>query len=100
MGRGLLRWQVALWLLLWTAGVLAVWVTVRVALDPDVKDEDIQECIGEGIIPPEECEAMLQELQGEPFVAGVPLLVIVWFAGLLLFSVVWLARRHPPANEL
>jgi hypothetical protein len=100
MGRGLLRWQVGLMLLLWTAAVLAVWVTVRVALDPDVRDEDIQECIGEGIIPPDECEEMLRELEGEPFVAGVPLLVIVWLAGVLVFSVLWLARRQRPANSL
>jgi hypothetical protein len=98
MRAGLLRWQVVLTLLFWTAGVLALWIIVRLALSPDVTDEDIRECMGEGLIPPEECEEALQGLEGEPVVAGVPLLVLVWLAGLLLFSLVWVARRERPAN--
>jgi hypothetical protein len=100
MRTGLLRGRVALVLLLWTAGVLAAWVLVRVALNPDVTEDDVQECIGEAFLPPDECEEMLRELEGEPVVTGVPLLVVVWFAGLLLFSLVWLARRQRPVDSL
>lgn len=85
--------------LIWTAGILAIWSLARVSLDSGVTDADIQECAGEGFIPADECEETLRELEDEDAVIAVPLLLVLWFAGLLLLSLVWLATRQKPTNS-
>jgi hypothetical protein len=95
----LLPWRKIAWVvLIWTAGMLAIWGIAQVVLNPGVTDEDIQECLAEGFIPPNECEETLQDLEDEQVVIGIPLLVILWFVGLLLLSLMWSMLRQKPTD--
>jgi hypothetical protein len=95
-----LPWRKTTWVLLfWTAGIIAIWGIVELSLNPGVSQEDIQECLEEGFIPPEECEETLRELEDEDAVIGIPLLVIFWFAGLLLLGLVWFGTRQSPTRS-
>jgi hypothetical protein len=85
-------------LLIWTAGVSAVWLSAGVLLNVGVDEADIQECAAEGFIPPEECEHALEMLEADdpaPITVGVPL--IVWFAGSLL--IIWAMTRLKSADS-
>jgi hypothetical protein len=85
-------------LLVWTAGVAAVWVIAELALNPGVSDEDIQECMEEGFIPPDECEETLERLEaGEEAVIGVGAAFVVWFVGFVVLLLAMTRRR--PANS-
>jgi hypothetical protein len=85
-------------LLVWTAGVAAVWVIAELALNPGVSQEDIQECMEEGFIPPEECEEALENLEaGDEAVIGSGGAFVVWFVGFLVLLLVM--TRPRPADS-
>jgi hypothetical protein len=78
-------------LLVWSVGIVAVWLIAGEVLNPGVSDEDIRECVEEGIFPPRECEEVLEDLESEePEPIGVGVVLVVWAVGLLLL---WLLTR-------
>lgn len=91
-------WKLALVMLLWTTGLFAIWGLAQVILDPGLDEDDLRECMEEGFIPPAECEETLQELEDDQVLVGLPLLTVLWFAGLLLLSLVWLGFRQKPTG--
>jgi hypothetical protein len=92
-----LRQPATMWVLLvWTVGVIAVWLVADWVLNPGVSEEDVQECAAEGFIPPTECRETLEALQAtqEP-VLGIGVTVGVWVAGVVLL--LWVMSRPRPA---
>jgi hypothetical protein len=86
--------------LIWTVGIIVIWGVAQIVLNPGVTRDDIQECVAEGIFPPDECEETLQALEDEDEpVVGIPLLLILWLAGLLLLSLVWMTGPKPPDSS-
>jgi hypothetical protein len=82
----------------WTAGILAVWFIAGAVLNPGVGEEDIQECVAEGFLPPEECEEALEELEADdPAPISVLIPVLIWFGGSLLL--LWVLSRPKAANS-
>lgn len=97
---GLLERKALLGAFIWTAGIFAIWGLAQLVLNPGVTQEDIRECRAEGIFPPDECADALQALEDEDEpVVGIPLLLILWLAGLLLLGVVWLAEPKPADSD-
>jgi hypothetical protein len=92
------NWSTRVWVLLvWTAGLIAVWVVANAVLDPGVTDEDVQECLREGFIPPEECEETLEALEDEEEpVLGIGASFLVWLVGCFLL---WLVTRPPQVDD-
>jgi uncharacterized protein YggT (Ycf19 family) len=83
-------------LLVWTVGLLAVWLIARDVLNAGVSDDAIQECVEEGFIPPSECENALEDLESDDRqVLSVGLIVLVWAVGLPLL---WVMTR-PTTSE-
>jgi hypothetical protein len=92
-----LREPATLWVLVvWTAGVVAVWLVADWVFNPGVSDEDVEECAAEGFIPPDECRETLEALDAsqEP-VLGVGVTAGVWLAGVVVL--LWLMSRPRPA---
>ena len=87
------RWIV---LLVWTVGLLVIWLIAAEVLNPGVTEEDIRECVEEGFIPPAECEEALERLESDdPAVLSVGLVFLVWAVGLLLL---WVMTRPTAAR--
>jgi hypothetical protein len=86
-------------LLSWTV-VFAVLIIAGAFLDPGVTEEEIEECMRERFIPPEQCEETL-ESEDEGIGIGVTRLFLLWLAGFLVLGVVWLLTRprHRPAHR-
>jgi hypothetical protein len=88
-------WRKMTWvLLIWTV-VFAVLIIAGALLDPGVSEEEIEECMREGFIPPEECEETL-EAEDEGIGFGVAPLFLLWLAGFLVLGAVWLLTRPRP----
>lgn len=87
-----------MWVLaVWTGGIVVVWIVAGVVLNPGVGEEDIQECVMEGFLPPEECEEALEELEADdPAPISVLIPVLIWLAGSVVL--VWVLTRPKPAN--
>jgi hypothetical protein len=78
----------------------AIWGVAQIVLNTGVTRDDIQECRAEGTFPPDECEDTLQALEDEDEpVVGIPLLLILWLAGLLLLSLVWMTGPKSPDSN-
>ena len=93
-----LRQPATMWVLLvWTAGVIAVWFIADWVLNPGVTEDDVRECAEEGFIPPAECRETLEMLEArEEPVLGLGAMIALWFAGVLVL--VWLMSRPRPAG--
>lgn len=99
MPRGSSWRTLALVLLVWTAGVVAIWAIADIALNPGVTDDDIRECLTEGFIPPEECEETLEELEAdEDAVIGIGVSAFIWAAGSLVL--LWVLTRSRPSDPV
>lgn len=84
-------------LVIWTV-VFAVLLIAAAFLDPGVTEEEIEECMSEGFIPPEECEETL-ESEDEGIGIGVTPLFLLWLAGFLALGLAWVLTRpisRPP----
>ena len=78
-------------LLVWTAGLFAVWLVAAEALNPGVSDDAVRECVEEGFFTPAQCEEVLEDLESDdPAVVSVGSVFVVWAVGLLLL---WLVTR-------
>lgn len=84
-------------LLVWTVGVLTLWVIANPVLNEGVSDADVRECVDEGFIPADECRETLEELEAEegPLI-GVGLTLVVWVAGVVTLA--WLLRPPGPTG--
>ena|ERR671919_2039919 len=91
-------WRKMTWLLLsWTV-IFAILIMAGAFLDPGVSQDEIEECMREGFIPPDECEETL-EAGDEGIGLGVTPLFLLWLAGFLLLGALWLLtrpRQRPP----
>ncbi|HEX2292773.1 MAG TPA: hypothetical protein VHH55_05625 [Gaiellaceae bacterium] len=86
-------------LLIWTAGMVAVWLSADAFLNPGVTEESIQECLEEGFFPARECEQRLEELEAaEDPVLAVGSAVVIWIAGCLLIFLV--VGTHGRSREI
>jgi hypothetical protein len=84
-------------LLIWTVGVVALWVIADAVLNEGVSEADIQECVEEGFIPRDECEEALEMLEAdEDPVIGIGASMLVWLAGFLVL--LWLLTRPRPTG--
>lgn len=82
----------ALVLLVWTAGVVTIWVVAEIVLNPGVTENDIRECIAEGFIPADECEETLEQLEAdEDTVIGIGVSLVIWFVGCIVL--LWTVNR-------
>lgn len=91
MRRPFLAWTTISVLLIWTVGVVAVWVIADVVLNPGVTEDDIEECVVEGFFSADECEEALEELEArQDPVLGIGATLLVWFAGVLVL--LWVTR--------
>jgi hypothetical protein len=92
-----LRQPATFWVLLvWTVGVIAVWLIADRVLNPGVTEDDIRECAEEGFIPAAECRETLEMLEaGEEPVLGFGATTAVWVAGVLVL--LWVMSRPRPA---
>lgn len=85
-------WRMITWvLLLWTI-LFAVLIVGGELLDPGVSEDEIEECMREGFIPPDECEEML-EAEDEGIGLGATPLSLFWLAGFLVLGAFWLLTR-------
>jgi hypothetical protein len=83
--------------IVWTAGVVALWAMANTILNEGVTKEDVLECVEEGFIPAEQCRETLEELEAEEdavFDTGATLLV--WIAGVLALA--WILRPRRPRD--
>lgn len=91
-------WRKTTWVLLvWTV-VFAVLIIAAAFLDAGVTEEEIEECMSEGFIPPEECEETL-EAEDEGIGIGITPLFLLWLAGFLAVGLAWVLTRprsRPP----
>jgi hypothetical protein len=92
------RQSTTMWvLLIWTAGVVAIWFIADLVLNPGVSEDDIRECAEEGFIPPAECKETLEMIEaGQEPVLGVGASLAVWLAGVLVLA--WVMSRPGPAG--
>jgi hypothetical protein len=95
MHRGFSWRTIALALIVWTAGAVAIWVVAEMVLNPGVAEDDIQECLAEGFIPPEECEETLERLETDDDSAiAIGASLLIWAVGSLALLLV-LTRPRP-----
>jgi hypothetical protein len=84
-------------LLIWTAGVVALWVVMDRVLNPGVTEADVLECVEEEFIPAGECEETLEALEAEEDpVLAVGASLLVWVAG--VFVLLWVLRQPRSAD--
>lgn len=84
-------------LVIWTV-VFAVLLIAAAFLNAGVTEEEIEECMSEGFIPPEECEETL-EAEDEGIGIGITPLFLLWLAGFLALGLAWVLTRprsRPP----
>ena len=92
-----LREPATLWVLVvWTAGVIGIWLVADWVLNPGVSEDDVRECAAEGFIPPAECRETLEMLEASDApVLGLGVTLAVWAAGVLIL--LWVMSRPRPA---
>ena len=85
-------WRKTTWvLLIWTV-IFAILIIAGALLDPGVSGDEIEECMREGFIPPDECEETL-EADDEGIGLGTTPLFLLWLAGFLVLGAFWLVTR-------
>jgi hypothetical protein len=75
-------------LVMWTAGTLII-VGFAGLLNVGVTEEAVRECIADGIIPPEDCEAELGGVEETHTLGLLPVALIIWSAIVLLIGVLF-----------
>ena len=85
-------WRKTTWvLLIWTV-IFAILIIAGALLDPGVSEDEIEECMRERFIPPDECEETL-EAEDEGIGLGATPLFLLWLAGFLVLGAFWLVTR-------
>jgi hypothetical protein len=78
-------WRKTTWMLLiWTV-IFAILIIAGAFLDLGVSEDEIEECMREGFIPPDECEETL-EAEDEGIGLGFTPLFLFWLGGFLVLG--------------
>jgi hypothetical protein len=82
------------WAILIFSVLMLVWIIAGVASQPGLTAEDEAFCRTNGILSEEECRDSLEAAGDLGTGIGVALLIILWFFGFVILSIIWFMTRR------
>ena len=89
-----LRWRKMTWAIVVFSVLMLVWAIAGAASNPSVTEQEIQDCVADGLFTAQECEDTLEAAGDVGTGIGVTIIFILWFLGFIILSIIWFMTRR------
>ena len=89
-----LRWRKMTWAIVVFSVLMLIWAIAGAASNPGVTEQEIQDCVADGLFTRQECEDTLETAGDVGTGIGVTIIFILWFLGFIILSIIWFMTRR------